>query len=257
MRDVVIDEHANTIHRINSISDTHHICEYWTLGLSGDRWILLSIEQHHEGLHQLAEPVLPSPWSDTMALQREATLEQAAATRIGNAQVREIAGATLSSDARAAALDISLVDDRFAPRVLATEVDYAVGVWAEAIDGDDAPLHAVASTAAVQELLYPGDPTSGRRLVVRGVRVRGVEIVELAAREMPPAMVVQLRVSGRRYIEDRTTTTVLSGDRSVETSFTLRWRMELTDDPAHPWCIAAVLDPGTRREPADAQTLQR
>ena len=256
VRDVVIDQHANTIHRINSISDMHHICEYWTLGLSRDRWILLSIEQHHEGLHQLAEPVFPSPWSDTKALQREATLEQAAAARIGNAQVREIAGATLSGGARAAALDISLVDDRFAPRVLATEVDYAVGVWAEAIDGDDAPLHAVASTAAVQELLYPGDASSGRRLVVRGVRVRGVEIVELAAREMPPAMVVQLRASGRRYIEDRTTTTVLSGDRSVESSFTLSWRMELTDDPAHPWRIAAVLDPGARREPADAQAVQ-
>ena len=141
-------------------------------------------------------------------------------------------------------------------RVLATEVDYAVGVWAEAIDGDDAPLHAVASTAAVQELLYPGDATSSQRLVVRGVRVRSVEIVELAAREMPPAMVVQLRASGRRYIEDRTTTTVLSGDRSVESSFTLRWRMELSDDPAHPWRIAAVLDPGTRREPADAQAVQ-
>jgi predicted lipid-binding transport protein (Tim44 family) len=243
VRDVVVDTYGNTIHRLNSVNDTHHICEYWTLGLSADHWTLLSIEQHHEGLHQLTDPILPSPWSDTKALHREATLEQAAAARIDNAQVREIAGATLSTDARAAALDISLVDDRFAPRVLAGEVDYAVGAWAEAIDGEDASLEAVASGSAVQELLYPGDSTRSHRLVVRGPRVRSVEILGLAAQAMPPSMLVELHVTGRRYIEDRITTTVLSGDRSVATSFALRWRMELTDDDAHPWRIVAVLDP--------------
>jgi predicted lipid-binding transport protein (Tim44 family) len=244
VRDVVIDKRGSTIHRVNSVADTHHVCEYWTLGLLDDRWTLLSIEQHHEGLHQLTEPVFPTPWSDTRALQREATIEQAASARVENSQIGEIAGATLSNDAHAAALDISLIDDRFAPRVLAAAVDDAVGAWVEAIDGDDAPLHAVASPAAVNDLLYPGDPTSSRRIVVRAVRVRSVDIVELAARAQPPAMTVQLNVSGHRYEEDRTTTTVLSGDRSTETQFTLRWRMELSDDPTHPWSIAAVLDAG-------------
>jgi predicted lipid-binding transport protein (Tim44 family) len=252
VRDVVIDKHGNTIHRVNSVSDTHHICEYWTLRPSGDQWILESIEQHHEGLHELTEPVLPAPWSDTKALRREATLEQAASARIDNSQVGEIAGATLSSDARAAALDISLVDDRFAPRVLEAEVDQAVGAWAEAIDGDDAPLHAVASAAAVQRLLYPDDATSNRRLVVRGPRVRAVKIDELDAHAMPPSMLVELHVSGRRYVEDRTTTTVLSGDKSVESSFTECWRMALTNDDAHPWRIAAVEPQHDRREPMEA-----
>jgi predicted lipid-binding transport protein (Tim44 family) len=240
VRDVVIDKHGNTIHRVNSVSDTHHICEYWTLGVSGDRWILQSIEQHREGLHELTEPVLASPWSDTKALQREATMEQATAAGIDSSEVAEIAGATLSSSARAAALDISLVDDRFAPRVLEAEVDYAVGAWAEAIDGEDGPLDAVASAGAAQELLYPDDPGKSRRLVVRGPRVRSVEIVGLDARAQPPSMLLELRVSGRRYVEDRTTTTVLGGDKSVETSFTEHWRMELTDDDARPWQIAAV-----------------
>jgi predicted lipid-binding transport protein (Tim44 family) len=229
------------------VSDTHHICEYWTLGVSGDRWIVQSIEQHHEGLHELTEPVLPSPWSDTKALQREATIEQATAAGIDNSQVAEIAGATLASSARAAALDLSLVDDRFAPRVLEAEVDYAVGAWAEAIDGEDGPLDAVASANAAQELLYPDDPAKNRRLVVRGPRVRSVKIVGLDAQAKPPSMLVELRVSGRRYVEDRTTTTVLGGDKSVETSFTQHWRMERTDDDAHPWRIAAV-ESGSKRE---------
>jgi predicted lipid-binding transport protein (Tim44 family) len=254
VRDVVIDRHGNTIHRVSSVSDTHHICEYWTLGVSGDRWIVQSIEQHHEGLHELTEPVLPSPWSDTKTLQREATLEQASAAGIDSSEVAAIAGATLSSSARAAALDISLVDDRFAPRVLETEVDYAIGAWAEAIDGEDGPLDAVASANAAQELLYPDDAAKNRRLVVRGPRVRSVEIVGLDALAKPPSMLVELRVSGRRYVEDRTTTTVLSGDKSVETSFTQHWRMELTDDDAHPWRIAAVGARRGRHEPMGVET---
>ncbi|TMK98153.1 MAG: hypothetical protein E6G34_10835 [Actinobacteria bacterium] len=242
VRDVVIDPNGNTIHRLHSVSDTHHICEYWTLGVSGPHWVLLSIEQHREGLHELSEEILPSPWADTKALQREATVEQAAAASLDNRQMAEIVGATFAGDARAAALDISLVDDRFAPRVLESEVDYAVAAWTEAIDGEDVWLNAVASRAAVQELLYPDDPTCERRLVVRGPRLRSVTIVGLDPHAKPPTMTVELRASGRRYVEDRTTTTVLSGDRSIETSFTLRWRMELTNDDAHPWRIAEVLD---------------
>jgi predicted lipid-binding transport protein (Tim44 family) len=246
VRDIVIDRGGNTIHRLNSVKDTHHVCEYWTLGVSGEGWRLMSIEQHREGLHELTEPILPTPWADTSALQREATLEQAAGARIENSQIAEIAGAEIAADARAAALDISLVDDRFAPRVLAAEAEHAVATWAEAIDGDDSSLATMATPVAVQELLYPGDPSCGRRLVVRGPRVRSLHIAALNARDMPPTMVVELKVTGRRYVEDRTTTTVLSGDRSVVISFGLAWRMELTDDDAHPWRIGEVVQPAER-----------
>ncbi len=232
VRDVVIDGHGSTIHRKNSMADTHHICEYWTL---------VSVEQHHEGLHQLHEPVIPSPWSDTATLQREATLELIAGTRIENAQIHTIASTDLTRNAYAAALDLSLVDDRFAPRVLAGEADYAVCAWAEAIDGDDTPLNAVASPMALAELLYPGDPDRRRRLIVRGPRVRSVRILQLGAHDTPPWMLVELCISGRRYQEDRTTTTILDGDRSIQTTFTMRWRMELTEDDSHPWRIAAVV----------------
>jgi predicted lipid-binding transport protein (Tim44 family) len=242
VRDVVIDRRGRTVHRRHSISDTHHICEYWTLGICDEGWMLLSIEQHHEGLHQLHEPIVPSPWSDARTLRREATLEQAASAHIDNAQIHEVAGADLAQDARAAALDLSLVDDRFAPRVLSSEVQYAVSMWAQAIDGEDTPLRAVASPSALAELLYPGDPSRQHRLVVRGPRVREVRIVELHAHDTPPAMLVELRVSGHRYIEDRTTTIIVQGDRSIQTSFTMRWRLELTDEDTHPWRIAATTD---------------
>jgi predicted lipid-binding transport protein (Tim44 family) len=240
--DVVLDRTGETIHRRHSVTDTHNVCEYWTLGLRKDRWTLVSIEQHREGLHQLEEPIVASPWSDTSALAREATLEQAAGNRVENDQIASIASPDLAHDARIAALDLSLVDDRFAPQLLATEVEHAVRAWAEAVDGEDTALDAVALPAAVAQLLYPGDPAHRHRLVVRGARVRAIRIVQLDAHDTPPSMLVELRVSGRRYVEDRSTAIIVHGNRSVETAFTLRWRMELTDDRAHPWRIAAVTE---------------
>lgn len=70
--------------------------------------------------------------------------------------------------------------------------------------------------------------------------MRSVQIVGLAGRETPPSMTVELQATGIRYIEDRTTTTVISGDRSVASSFAMRWRMELTGEDDHPWRIAAI-----------------
>jgi hypothetical protein len=71
-------------------------------------------------------------------------------------------------------------------------------------------------------------------------------------------MFVELRINGRRYVEDRTTTIVLSGSRSIESSFRLRWCMELTDDAAHPWRIAAVLEPGsTNDDPSHTQAVDQ
>jgi predicted lipid-binding transport protein (Tim44 family) len=241
VRDVVIDSRGNTIHRRNSLIDTHRICEYWTLAVSHDRWILVSIEQHHEGLHQLREPVIPSPWSDTSTLQREATLDQMANAQIDGSQIWTLTSVDLAKDARAAALDLSMVDDRFAPRVLTVEVEHAVRAWAEAIDGDDTPLGVLASSSALDELLYGGDRDRRQRVVIRGPRVRAVHIVKLEAHDSPPWMLVELQVSGRRYVEDRVTTTVLDGDKSLRSNFTVCWRMELTGDDDHPWRVAGVV----------------
>ena len=49
--------------------------------------------------------------------------------------------------------------------------------WAEAVDGNDAQLRAIATRAAVRELLHPGDPSGRTRLVVRGPQVNQIRIV--------------------------------------------------------------------------------
>src|SRR5206468_265102 len=100
----------------------------------------------------------------------------------------EIADLDFDGDARAAALDLSLADGRFAPDVLEVAVRRAVASWAEAIDGEDTALDAVASPEASQQLLYAGDATHSTRLVVRGPRVTRVHIARLDASSEPARM---------------------------------------------------------------------
>ena len=147
----------------------------------------------------------------------------------------EIADLDFDGDARAAANDLSLADPRFEPAVLEAAARRAVAGWAEAVDGEDAGLAAVSTPQALEALLHPsGDET---RLVVRGPQVRRLAIVALDAAAEPATMTVEVDVTGRRYIEDRDTTTVVSGSRDDETRFTERWKLALDGADDTPWRI--------------------
>ena len=238
MRDIVVDRRGQVITRKDEGSETVALAEYWTLGRDNGGWRLLSIEQDTEGRHILDAPIVASPWSDEGRLHDAAVTELAVADAAPN--VAEVADLDFDGDARAAALDLSNADGRFAPAVLEAAARRAVAAWAEAVDGSDAPLEAVATPAAVQELLYGGDASRDTRLVVRGPRLRAVRIVTLDARRVPPAMTVEADVAGRRYVEDRDTAAVLHGSKERETTFTERWTMTLDGGADAPWRISAA-----------------
>ena len=182
------------------------------------------------------------PEADDQRLHDEATVEVAQADAApAGVRTAEIADLDFDGDARAAALDLSLADARFAPDVLEVAVRRAVAGWAEAIDGEDAPLLAVASEAAAAALLHPGDPSGRTRLVVRGPRVRAVRITALDAASEPARMTVEVDVSGRRYVEDRDTAAVVSGSRGAEAEFTERWTLAIDGPAANPWRIVAAV----------------
>ncbi|MDX6640005.1 MAG: hypothetical protein QOF12_1016, partial [Solirubrobacteraceae bacterium] len=101
------------------------------------------------------------------------------------------------------------------------------------------PLLAVASHEVTDQLLHPGDPSGRTRLVVRGPRVRALRITGLDAAAAPARMSVEVDVSGRRYIEDRDTTDVVSGSRSSEARFTERWTLAIDGPAENPWRIVA------------------
>ncbi|MFL5900578.1 MAG: Tim44 domain-containing protein, partial [Solirubrobacterales bacterium] len=154
-RDYVQDAAGNKILKDNAKTDIVGVAEWWTLARHDDRWIVVSIEQDAEGIHHLEDPLVAVPDADSQALRDESLVELANADAAEpGVKTAEIADLDFSGDARAAALDLSLADARFAPDVLEVAVRRAVAGWAEAVDGEVAPLLAVAHPEAARELLY-------------------------------------------------------------------------------------------------------
>jgi predicted lipid-binding transport protein (Tim44 family) len=228
MRDGEEDEHVTT-------------AEYWTLHKRDGAWCLESIEQDAEGSHHLAGEIVATPWGDTTRLREDAVAERAAAEAAppGFAPA-ELADLDFDGTARAAALDLALADGRFDPDLIEASVRRAVAAWARAVDGDDAALRAHARPEAVDALLHAGDPARQTRLVVRGPRIEAIRIAALDAAAAPPAITVELRVAGRRYVEDRDTAAVLSGSRDAAAEFTEHWTLALDGAGEWPWRIAAT-----------------
>lgn len=249
LADVVVDAHGRHIKRSDSASETSRVAEYWTLerrtapvlsGVALD-WIVASIEQDREGIHELDEPIVATPWTDEERLREESVTELAADAKVpAGFTVADAAPLAFEGDARQAALDLSLADGRFAADVIETEVRRAVQAWAEAVDGDDADLRRLARPDAVEALLFPGDPTHTNRLVVRGGHVADLRVTAVAGRATPPTLSVSFRVHGPRYVENRDTTTIVAGSQSHPTTFTVVWTLALEGDDEHPWRIAGV-----------------
>jgi predicted lipid-binding transport protein (Tim44 family) len=242
LKDYVIDSNGRHLRRTGRLGETTRTREYWTLARRGDHWVLQSIEQGAEGRHALDEQIVATPWADDRGMRDEALIEGAVAEAVPTGtKVSEVADLQFEGDAHSAANDLSLADGRFAPDVLEIAARRAVDGWAQAVDGDDGALRAVATPQAAHELLYPaGDRT---RLVVRGPHVNRIRIVGLDAAAEPPTMTIEVDLSGRRYLEDRDTTAVVAGSRSRAASFTERWTLTLDGDAKQPWRITSVGSP--------------
>lgn len=253
LKDYVENAAGRRINHGGSTIDTRSLAEYWTLGKRerDGRWMLLSIEQGAEGDHHLADELVATPWDDTARLRDEALVEGAAQDKLPeNVRAAEVASVSYDHDARAKALDLSLVDARFAPDVLEVAVRRVVDAWAEAIDGSDDALAKLSSPGALHDLLHPNDPSERTRLVVRGPRVTGVTIEALDVDPEPPRMTVSVQAEGRRYVEDRDTAAVLSGSQSAAVRFTERWTLALDGDDANPWRITDAKSPRKAGLPA-------
>ncbi|MCW2990212.1 MAG: import inner rane translocase subunit Tim44 [Solirubrobacterales bacterium] len=227
---------GGTVMKEGETDKTVSVEEWWTLARRDGRWIVVSIESEAEGRHNLDSEIVAVPEADDERLRDESTIEVAQADAApADVKTAEIADLDFAGDARAAALDLSLADARFAPDVLEVAVRRAVAGWAEAIDGEDAPLLAVAAPEAARKLLYPRSEQT--RLVVRGPRIRQLRITKLDAAADPARMSVEVDVTGRRYVEDRDTAAVVSGSKSSETSFTERWTLAIDGPSENPWRI--------------------
>jgi len=236
VRDYTLDASGEHLLRTDDTDETTTLPEYWTLGRHDDgRWFLVSIEQDAEGAHVLSDDIVARPDADTARLHDEAVAEVAVVGAVPDEQVRDITPVSFDGDARTAALDMANIDGRFDPDVLEASARRAVAAWAEAVDGDDVSLSLVASREAIDELLYAGDESKSTRLVVRGPVLKSVRIVRIDTQGTRPTMTVEAEVTGRRYRENRDTTTVVEGSKDKERTFTEHWTMALDGNDKTPW----------------------
>jgi predicted lipid-binding transport protein (Tim44 family) len=232
IRDYTVDPSGKKLLRTDDTDDTTTLPEYWTLGRDDDgSWFLVSIEQDAEGGHVLQQDIVARPDADTARLRDEAIAEVAVVGNVPDEQVKDIAPLSFDGELRTAALDMANIDGRFDPDVLEASARRAVAAWAEAVDGDDAALSRVASDEAIDELLYGGDASKRTRLVVRGPELKSLRIGAID----PPTMTVHAELRGRRYRENRDTTTVIEGSKDKETTFTESWMMALDGNDETPW----------------------
>ena len=238
MRDVVVTKAGVVMKKEGESAEQVTCSEYWTLARRDDRWTLVSIEQDDEGDHHLEADIIATPWADEQGLRDESALELAQRDVPVGVTTGELADVGYAGDARKQALDLSLVDERFSPHVLEAAARRAVSAWAEAVDGDDAALNALAGDEAVHRLLHGADASASSRLVVRGLKLDALQIAELDADTEPPRLTIAAELRGRRYVEDRDTLQVLSGSRDREVTFTERWTLVLDGGTEVPWRLA-------------------
>lgn len=237
--DYVVTRGGQTVFKEGEDSAEVRFCEYWTLRWSGERWLIDSIQSEEEGAGVLKAPLVASPWSDEGRLHDEAVIEGAVAgaAPAGSPKAAELVDLDYADDARAAALDLALVDGRYGPEVIEAAVRTVVPAWVAAVDGADDQLLRVATPEAVRELLYPRGGEA-IRLVVRGAAVEQVRITAFDAAKEPPEMTAEVRFKGRRYLEDRSTAAVVEGSREHEGEHVEQLVLQLDDaDPAVPWRV--------------------
>ena len=238
---VQVEQSGMILTHNSGASPRTRVGEYWTLAPSEDHWMLISIEQPAEGEYHLHERPIPRP-EDDERLRDDTFLAMAAADTLPEGFTpADLINVEFADDARAAALDLSLADPRFSLDVLETSVRQVIEAWAQAVDGADTPLEAVATREAVDQLLYDSDARRVTRVVVRGPMVRQVKVSHLDVTHQPPRMRVDAELGGFRYVEDRDTVAVVEGSKTRPSAFAEQFTLELVDgSAARPWQVVAA-----------------
>jgi len=213
---------ANGSHAVRKDGSTRPV-EYWTLRKDDSgAWIVSSIEQAAEGAHHLTDAIETDVW-DQKAVARDAVLEVAEKVSVvGASDVLSLTGISWSTDADAAASDLSLLDARFDKAVLEVAVEKFLEEWAM----NDGSL----------------DFTSVRtrnRTVMRNATVEAVEVRSLVSRD-PIVVRVVADAEGVYYEVDRRTEEVLVGDAHKRRPVAFTFDLRLDGPSAKGWTVIAA-----------------
>jgi predicted lipid-binding transport protein (Tim44 family) len=204
--------------------DSSSPVEYWTLrkNEAGD-WIAASVEQAAEGAHHLTAAIETDGW-DQKAVAREAVLEVAEQSSVtGVSDILSLTGISWSTDADAAAVDLSLLDGRFDKAVLEVAVEQFLEEWVM----NDGSLDFTSVRTA-------------NRTVMRNAAVESIEVRSLVSREPVIVFRVAVGAQGVYYEVDRRTEEVLQGDAHKRRSVTLEFDLRLDGPSAKGWTVTAA-----------------
>jgi hypothetical protein len=212
--------------------------ERWTLGRYGDQWALLSVEGSPLAGPVLTAPLVPTPAYDTERLQEESLAELASAQKVP-ADVSPSELVDTDAPPAFALLDLSVVDGRYLPALVAAQIAHLVEAWEEAATGSPAPLAALTSAEALTALLQPGP---GKRMVIRDATLTSWEPVRLELSEQPPMIVTRVEIKAERYVvtDDGAHR---AGNDNERRDIILIWKLELTDNNRAPWRLVSSSNP--------------
>jgi hypothetical protein len=215
-----------------------HLDERWTLGHIDNRWVLLSVGGDPLAGPVLTAPLVPNPSFDTERLDEESLAELASRHRVpDDVPLGDLVGP--DEPPAFALLDLSVLDVRFLPDLIAAELAHLVEAWEEAVTGFEAPLKELASTDARAALLRP---SPGTRLVMRDAVLKSWEPTKLDLSRQPPAIEVTLVVEAVRYVVT-TKGRPRAGNQADARRMNLTWILELTDSEQAPWHLAISNNP--------------
>jgi hypothetical protein len=215
-----------------------HLDERWTLGRMDHRWLLLSVSGDPLAGPVLASPLIPNPSSDSERLREESLVELAVMQKVGdNVDLSELISA--DDPPAFALLDLSVVDSRFGPALLAAELKHLLDAWEDAVNGPEAPLEDLTDVDARSALLRP---RLGERLVMRDAVLKSWEATRLDLSHQKATIEVALDVEAVRYVvtDDGK---VVAGNYSDPHRMELRWNLELTDSTRTPWRLVNTNNP--------------
>ncbi|MFJ8478387.1 TIM44-like domain-containing protein [Kitasatospora sp. NPDC094011] len=196
--------------------------EYWTLRKSASgEWIVSSIEQAAEGAHRLSSDIETDGW-DQKEIARDAVLEVAQKSTVtGASDVLSLTNISWSTDADAAAGDLSVLDGRFDRAVLEVAVERFLEEWVMN-DGslDFTPVR------------------TARRTVLREAAITSITVRSLVSRE-PIVFRVAVDAQGVYYEVDRRTEQVLRGDARKRRPLAFTFDLRL-DAASAGWTVVAT-----------------
>lgn len=212
----------------------------WTLIRDGESWSIDRVESVADGQHYLTDP-LPDQGSD-QELHDEATissaLEDVAPGEVPVAELTDVDASTQSQ-----LLDLSLVDGRYAPDVIAACVSEIARAWESATFAQDRKLLEPGCTPEAATQLFHPTPHGLRRVL--NLKTRRVQINALHPDLEPPTVSVTVQLHGQRWLATSHGGKI-SGSRTRQREFTEHWTLRLDPSTEFPWRLIDVQDPGRR-----------